>query len=428
MKPCQLTIAALIGLICVPVHADAIMSTNLSILTVFAGSSPAFEAGYITTGARSTIYGNFLAGDVSTVGASGSVTGNATTVNAATIGGYFDASYSGSKVGGNICSGGVATAGDSANIGGDLTSSGAASVGANGTTSGSLTSGGVGSLGASGVIGGNFVLLNAAGSAGANAKIGGDMSAAGLLSAAIDALVGGSTASGGGFSATTPGLKLTLSLAPSSAALDAVRHDVQQESQDVKNAQAALSAMVNSTGNMGSDANNSNITSQLELTITANTTLNAGVYSGSSLSTTAGQILLLDAKGLDNQTWVFNILDILVFGGNTTTQIINAGKNNNVFWNVSNGYATVGAGALLTGNVLAKTYISVGANAVVMGTNGTCVGLYSQNSYVSAGDSAQIGSAGCGVDVPEPPTYTMLIAGLGLLAFAAHRKSRAHLR
>ena len=422
-------IAAFITAIYAPAQADPILTVDLSILTVFAGSSPAFEAGYITTGARSTIYGNFLAGDVSTVGASGSVTGNATTVNAATIGGYFDASYSGSKVGGNISSGGVATAGDSSNIGGNLTSSGAVSVGARSTANGSVTSGGVGSLGASGVIGGNFVLLNAAGSAGANAKVGGNMSAAGLLSAAIDVIIGGGLLSGGGFSATTPGLKLTLNLPPSSVALDAVRHDVRQESQDVKNAQGKLSAMPNSVGKMGSDINNNNnITSQLAPTITINTTLNAGVYSAASLSTTAGQILFLDAKGLDNQTWVFNITDILAFGGDTTTQIINAGKNDNVFWNVSNGYASVGAGALLTGNVLAKTYISVGANAIVTGTNGTCVGLFSQNSFVSTGDSAQIGSAGCGVDVPEPATHTMLLAGLGLLALGVHRKTRAQAR
>lgn len=414
--------ALLPGFVSGPGQATPVLSTQLRHLTVFAGSGPAFEAGYITTGARSFVYGNTLAGDVSTIGASGTVTGNAVSVNASTIGGYFDASYTGAHVGGNLMAGGVATTGDSSAVDGTLRASGAATLGARAVVRGDVSAGGVGTAGALAHIGGNFLALGA-GTAGATAVIDGTMTTGGLLSVAADALVRNVVASAGGFSDPTPDIKIVLHATPVMSSAG-IRHDVAKESADVQNAQTMLGAMPDSPGMMGHDVNNKAYTAALDATITVDTTLEPGVYSAASLSTTAGTTLLLDGHGLDNQSWVFNITDILAIGASTLTRILNPGLNNTVYWNVLDGYASVGASATLTGTILAKTYISVGANTIVRAADGTCGGIYSRTSYVSTGDSSRIGGQGCTDtphEVPAPAPFALLIAGLGVLALALRR-------
>jgi hypothetical protein len=79
--------------------------------------------------------------------------------------------------------------------------------------------------------------------------------------------------------------------------------------------------------------------------------------------------------------------------------------------------------------------VMVGANATVMHASadyGNCAGVYSTTSYVSVGDSAVVGGAGCSpTSEPQPPgpvpvpvsgTNALLLAGLGLMAFGRRRR------
>lgn len=163
---------------------------------------------------------------------------------------------------------------------------------------------------------------------------------------------------------------------------------------------------------------------KLRTPITFDLTLTPGIYSAASLSTTAGTALKLDAQHQDNQVWAFNITDILAFGGISTVEIVNAGKNDQVFWNVDSEYASTGDGSTVIGTILARDYTMVGANASVLNSTTACGSVFSQTSYVSAGADAIIGGDG-GTDlpdtpkIPEPATYALMLAGLGLIGCAA---------
>jgi hypothetical protein len=165
--------------------------------------------------------------------------------------------------------------------------------------------------------------------------------------------------------------------------------------------------------------------------MTVGTTFYAGVYSAASWSTTAGTTLTLDGQGLDNAMWVFNIDDILAFGGDSTVELFNVGDNAQVLWNVGSvfspgGYASLGDGADIVGTIIAEDYVMVGANATVMHASaayGNCAGIYSTTSYVSIGANAVVGGAGCSsISVPEPES--VLLFGLGLMGLVVTRRKK----
>ena len=167
----------------------------------------------------------------------------------------------------------------------------------------------------------------------------------------------------------------------------------------------------------------------LEATMPTSTSLDEGVYSAASLSTTAGTTLYLDGHNLTNQTWVFNISGILATGANTTIQLIHAGANAQVFWNTG-GHVSLGAGSTFLGHILATDYISVGAHAQLKHLDdSSCGGLFSATSYVEIGAGTQVGSNGCNAPtnviaspVPEPQTYALMLAGLGVIGLLSARR------
>ena len=167
----------------------------------------------------------------------------------------------------------------------------------------------------------------------------------------------------------------------------------------------------------------------LDPTMTSSTTLDAGVYSAASLSTTAGTTLYLDGHNLANQTWLFNITSILATGANTNIQLIHAGANAQVFWNTG-GYVNLGAGSTFLGTILATDYISVGAHAYLkLLDDASCSSLFSLTSYVEIGAGAQVGSNGCSAPtnvvaspVPEPQTYALMLLGLGAIGLLSARR------
>jgi hypothetical protein len=102
------------------------------------------------------------------------------------------------------------------------------------------------------------------------------------------------------------------------------------------------------------------------------------VYNLASLTTGAGITLTLTC-GVD---YVFNIADMLSLGAGTVIKMSTSGCLNNVTWNLG-GYASVGEGAVMTGDVLANGYISTGVDSEMNGK------LHSETSYVTIGASGK---------------------------------------
>ena len=349
---------------------------SLKNLTVFSNT-------YTTTGDAAIVYGNMLVGDVATTGANAGVTGNIDSVNAANVGGGT------SSVGGSVASGGVMTVGGAINatgpgpkITGSLTSTGASTIGAYAQVLGNMLSGGIATTGA-------------------NAIVGGSLQGATVVESA--------SATSGSSTTTATAVSATLDTDLKTKALAAAG--------EVSVIRGYLNSLTTPPANA------------LAATMTIDTTLNAGVYSAASFSTTASTILTLDAQGNDDAEFIFNITDILAIGASTDIFIINQGAKNNakVVWNTG-GYASIGASADFIGTVFAKTYISVGANSNVTSGSNACAGVYSQTSYVSTGADATINGTGCAVgedkidaeEVPEP--FGILLSGLAALGFVTRRK------
>lgn len=399
----KLTIPLFIALIYAPaqVSATSLLGAELESLSVFSKE-------YATFGANSQVFGNVLSGDVATIGANASVFGNFVSVGAANTGGAS------SLVTGNIISGGVATTGDGSIIRGSITSSGASTIGANAQVLGNMVSGGALTTGANSTVFGN-ILSGGAATVGANSIIKGSVAAVGDITVSASGTTGTRSAL-----ATSPVVPATLT--------SDLAAKVTTNSSQIATAQTALK-------NMGAGT-------VLAATMTTDTTLYSGVYSAASLSTTASTTLTLDGHGLDNQFWVFNITDILATGAATKIELINAGAGASVIWNTG-GYASLGANSTFLGTILSKDYTSVGALTNVTGVGSSCGSVYSATSYVSTGAGSKIGSGGCagigsGFDivndvavhrnvitsaVPEPESYALLLAGLGLMAGIARRRN-----
>lgn len=390
----------------VPALAASLLDPGLAGQTIFSGT-------YTTTGANSSTFGNVLDGGVSTTGASSAVFGDLVSVGAATTGG------AGSTVSGNIVSGGAASIGDGSLIGGDVTASGASTIGANSHIAGNMISGGAVNTGANSFVGGS-ILSGGAASTGGNSTVVGAVGAIGAITVGANGMIGSSQA-------------LVAQPIAATAATAALVATVSTAATSVSNARSALDKLGAGT--------------VLAATLTTDQTLFSGVYSAASLSTTAGTTLTLDGQGLADQFWVFNIADILATGASTTIALKDFGANSSVIWNTG-GYASLGADSSFVGTILAKDYISVGANTVASGVGSSCGGLYSATSYVSTGDSAHIGSHGCtganaafDIDasgtavyrttpalpsdgagaVPEPGTWALMLTGLGMIGWSLRR-------
>jgi hypothetical protein len=160
---------------------------------------------------------------------------------------------------------------------------------------------------------------------------------------------------------------------------------------DVQNAQSVLNGLTTTTvlapGNIATDI-----------------TFTPGVYKVTGLkSVTAGVTITLDAGGVDDPEFIFNISNYLTFGADVNVVVINGGANARVIWNATGGYITIGAGADIVGTVMAHTYVSTGAFSVLSGPLNTCGGaVYSATSYVSVGAGATVG-AGHGCTSVGPP-------------------------
>ena len=448
MKTTKLALPLLVALAYAPTQALAapLLSGDLNKVTVFART-------YFEAGQNTQVFGSVLSGDVATTGAGSAIHGFFESTGAANIGAAIVGGPSTTiSVSSYVKSGDLVTTGDGSIVTGNVMARGAANVGANAKVTGNVISGDVGTAGANASIGGDFMSMGA-NSIGDSAKVGGNFASNGLASMGANSRVDGDVMAGGAASisasssvgrkvwAVNPsGTQETLSASPMSPTMTStVRSEVidhvATDAEILRLAQAWMTGLANSSGPaMGFDTLGTNITSHLAPTMTVDTTLYAGVYSAASWSTTAGTTLTLDGQGLADQSWMFNFTTILAFGGDTTIVLTNAGAGSRVVWNVNNGaiegYTSLGDGADVIGTIIANTYVMVGANATVLNVGTTCGAVYSQTSYVSTGANSIIGGEGCTSSmpdiepqvVPEPASYSMLLAGLGLMGFMLRRR------
>jgi predicted acyltransferase (DUF342 family) len=394
-------------------NAGTILGDDISKIVVFSKT-------YTTVGANAIVFGSMLGGDVSTTGANAVVHGDYISVNATNVGGGT------SKVYGNVVSGGVLTVGGATggsvtgpNVTGSITSTGASTIGAFAQIGGDMLSGGVATTGANSLVGASSsgnVLSNGAATTGDTANVFGDVWSANFSTIGANSTVSGNVdgVNANVISASaTVGSKSNLTSIPD---LSAVRTDVLEEAQQVTDPQDTLF-------NMG-------LGIVLAATMTVDTTFAAGIYSAVSFSTTAGKTMTLQGDNSANQSWIFNIRDILAFGGTTNMVLDNVGENASVYWNSygtqdTGGYISSGDGSIVIGTLLANSHIMIGANATVRDIGTSCGAVYSATSYVTAGDSAKIGGLGCSpvISVPEPKSFGMLMAALFFLWFKRSRKA-----
>jgi len=106
-------------------------------------------------------------------------------------------------------------------------------------------------------------------------------------------------------------------------------------------------------------------------------TLTPGAYSSiTSLGLTG--VLTLDAQGDSNAVFIIRSNSYLVTAASSAVVLANQAQAKNVFW-APQDYFTAGADSIFKGNVLAATYISIGARTAIEGR------LFSRLSYVVFG-------------------------------------------
>jgi len=106
-------------------------------------------------------------------------------------------------------------------------------------------------------------------------------------------------------------------------------------------------------------------------------TLTPGVYSSVNRLGLTG-VLTLDAQGDSNAIFIIRSNSYLVTAASSDVILANQAQAKNVFW-VPQDYFTAGADSIFKGNVLAATYISIGARTAIEGR------LFSRLSYVVFG-------------------------------------------
>jgi Ice-binding-like/Bacterial Ig-like domain len=120
-------------------------------------------------------------------------------------------------------------------------------------------------------------------------------------------------------------------------------------------------------------------------TITGNiggSTLSPGIYTApsTSLAVSSGN-LILDAQGDTNAVWIFQIGTTLDVTPGLQVMLANGAQASNIFWQVGSS-ATIDTTAVMQGNILALTSITVNGGAIL---NGRALAL---NGAVTAGGSS----------------------------------------
>jgi hypothetical protein len=166
-------------------------------------------------------------------------------------------------------------------------------------------------------------------------------------------------------------------------------------------------------------------------------TLGPGVYS--IPATTLTGTLTLDGGGNANALWVFLESSLLTTASSSNVIVQGTGAGAGVYW--VTGSATLGSYSTFEGNILANQSITLGTNVTdpcgrlltqvasvtLAGTDTIgigCSGILTGSNGLSGGGTITNGviTPLSFAPVPEPETYAMLLAGLGLIGFTARRR------
>ncbi len=165
-------------------------------------------------------------------------------------------------------------------------------------------------------------------------------------------------------------------------------------------------------------------------------TLTSGVYHFASSAQLTGT-LTLDAQGLNNAFWVFQIGSTLTTASASVVQMINVGSNggsdNGLFWQVGSS-ATLGTSTDFEGNILALTSITLNTTAtihngralaqngaVTMDTNTVTIYSPFPNTGTLSGGLEYDGNGNV-VPIPEPASFVLVLLGSGLVGLLSFRK------
>jgi ice-binding like protein len=135
-------------------------------------------------------------------------------------------------------------------------------------------------------------------------------------------------------------------------------------------------------------------------------TLGPGVYCFSSSAQLTGT-LTLNAGNNPNAVFIFQIGSTLTTASASLAQVINGGRNCNVFWAVGSS-ATLGTGTNLVGNILAVASVTMTTGANLNGR------ALAQNGAVTLDTNAVSACAGS-APTPVGPLPTLDYAGFGVL-------------
>ena len=321
-----------------------------------------YASGYITAGARTTVGGNVQSATAVTLAAD-------------------------AIVGGNIEAGAAATLGANAGVVGYIEVGTTATLGVAAIVNGFIQAGTTATVGASAVIDGSLIAGTTA-TFDTLVEVTGDVLAGTTVTVGAGSIFHGNVDAG---TTTTIGAGVQIDgILTANSLLDPPPPLL------VTNQENLITLMQVALKDLGTG------TALVSTTFGVNNEiLEAGIYSTIDyLTINGGKTLTLDGKGVDG-TWIFNIANYLSFAIDAKVILLNVTDNSTIIWNVlgdktgSAGYTQLGAGAEMTGFILAKGFVQTGADTIIEGIANDCGGAYSATNFIEFGADSVIGQTGC---------------------------------
>lgn len=154
--------------------------------------------------------------------------------------------------------------------------------------------------------------------------------------------------------------------------------------------------------------------------------LTAGIFRLSSMAQLTG-ILTLDAQNNPDALFVFQIGTTLVTAAGSIVNVINGSADTGVFFDVGSS-ATLGAGSIFAGNIIAAQSVTVNAGASSCGrviARNAAITLDNNTISIDCAGGADFGSAGfagnASADAAVPEPGSLAVLALGLLAMGLLR-------